>query len=345
VRVLTQRELNRALLARQLLLERRRLPVAAAVERVAGLQAQDARAPYLGLWTRLDGFDRDQLSRAIRRKRLVKGTLMRATLHLVSAADYERFYAALRPTLREYWRQWSRERKPVDGVDALTARATAFAAEPRSAAELREHLGGDDAWWRVRFHGPFLHAPTAGEWAFPRTPRYVAAGSWLTPTFGAGVEGTAHLARRYLGAFGPARMADLAAWSGLPVGSLRPAVELLQLRTFRDERGRELLDLPRAPLPDGATPAPARLLPPFDNLILSHADRTRVIADEHRRLVIRGGMVDPVFLVDGFVAGRWRLERGAVALAPFGRLPRAARRELAEEGERLEAFVAGRARA
>jgi hypothetical protein len=152
-----------------------------------------------------------------------------------------------------------------------------------------------------------------------------------------------HLLRRYLAAFGPATLADVAAWSGLPAKTLRTAVEAVRLRRLRDEHGRELLDVPDAPLPPADAAAPPRLLPPFDNLLLSHADRTRIVTDERRREIIRSGMVDAVFLVDGFVAGRWRPERGRVALEPFEPLSRASLAALRKEADALASWLAGSA--
>jgi len=339
-RILSRRELNRALLTRQLLLDRPRLPVARALERVAGLQAQDARAPYIGLWSRLDGFGRTELTRALRARRIVKATLMRGTLHLVSARDYGFFLPALLPTLRDFWRRYRSGLGQVSGVDELAARALTFAAEPRSATELRAFLGGDDPWFFVRMHAPFLHAPTGDDWAFRRSPSLVAAEAWLERPPDTEAGGVVHLLRRYLSAFGPASLPDAATWSGLPISALRTAADLLPLKQFRSESGHVLLDLRGAPLPPPETPAPVRLLPPFDNLVLSHADRTRVVSDEDRRTIIRGGIVDPIFLVDGFVAGRWRLERGKIALEPFRPLPAGAEDALREEAGRLEEFLA-----
>jgi Winged helix DNA-binding domain len=338
VRELTQRELNRALLARQLLLERRPARVVAAVERVAGLQAQDARAPYIGLWARLDGVTPLDLTRPLERRTLVKGTLMRGTLHIVTARDYAAFAPALRPMIRELWRGYLRNREVVGDVEKLAARAADFAAVPRTSAELRDLLG-EDGWWRVRRHTSFVHVPTGRPWAFARRPSLVVTDAWVRRPEGDEDAGVIRLARRYLAAFGPAGVDDVAAWSGLPVGRLRPALERMRLRRFRDERGRTLFDLPGAPLPDPETRAPPRLLPPFDNAILSHADRTRVISDEHRPRVIRSGMVYPVFLVDGCIAGRWRLERSRVVLDPFVRLSAAARRGLGDEADRLASFL------
>ena len=339
-RVLSQRELNRALLARQLLLERSELSATQALQRVAGLQAQERMPPFIGLWSRLRDFRAEELQAELLRRRAVKGTLLRGTLHIVTARDYLLLMPALLPMVQNLWSSYLRDRRPVGDVDDLAQRALAFAAEPRTNAELRTHLGGDDEWWRARRHAAFLHVPGDDRWGFPRLPRLVAAGAWLHRPFATADAGGTHLIRRYLGAFGPATVADVSAWSGLPVAQLRPAVETLPLRRFADERGRELFDVRNGPLPDPATPAPPRLLPAFDNLILSHRDRTRVIADEHRRTVITGGLVGPFFLVDGFVAGRWQLVDGRVELEPFERLGAATERALRHEADRLGAFAA-----
>jgi hypothetical protein len=312
--VLTLRDLNRALLARQLLLERSPIPVARAVERVAGLQAQWEPSPPIGLWTRIGDFP----PRAL--ESLVRATLMRGTIHLVTRRDYRLLRPAMVPALRRYPTRY----RPGEGddVEELAERALAFASEPRTRAEMVDLVGDEDVWLYVRFHAPFVRV---GE-------RYLSAAA---EPFAEPEEGLRHLVRRYLGAFGPATTADLAAWSGLQSRELRPALDSLRLRRFRDERGRELLDLPAGRLPPADTPAPPRLLPAFDNLVLSHADRTRVIADEHRRRMIRAGWVDPVFLLDGFVAGRWRLARGKLELDPFSKLTRRDEAALREEASRL----------
>lgn len=339
-RVLTQRELNRALLARQLLLERVRLPVGRALERVAGIQAQDVIPPFVGLWTRIAGFERGDLTRALERHTVVRATLMRGTIHIVTARDYASFAPATLPMVQRLYRSYLRDRQPVADVERLTAQALAYTKEPRTSAEMRDFLGGEDAWWRIRREALFVNAPGDEPWSFSRARRFVAASAWLDRPLADVEKGRDHLVRRYLAAFGPATTADLSAWSGLNAAELRPSLERLRLRRFRDERGRLLFDVPGAPLPDPRAPAQPRLLPLFDNSILSHADRTRVISDEHRRIVIRGGLVDSVFLVDGFVAGVWRLRKGSFELEPFDRLSRKAERELRREGAAVEEFVA-----
>jgi hypothetical protein len=235
---------------------------------------------------------------------------------------------------------------------ALQARATAFTAEPRGLGELRDHLGASDGlepdvvlWW-IRRRVAFAHAPSEVAWSFGRRPRLAHALAWLGaddwPVTTA--QALEHLVRRYLGAFGPATAADLSQWSGLAVGKLRPGIEAVDasgdLRRFSDERGRELLDLDGAPLPDPDTPAPPRLVPRFDNLVLSHADRSRILGDvPPSRIVTNNGIVHATILVDGFVAGIWQLEKGRVVLEPFGKLDAQTKRTLKDESERIEAFV------
>jgi hypothetical protein len=338
-RTLTLRDLNRATLARQLLLERRGLPVVQALERLAGLQAQWAPAPYVGLWTRLEGFRRELLERALLREQAVRAVLMRGTVHLVSRRDYGVFGSAvaLAPWIRP---------ESAQLADRVHDSLLEFGQEPRTRAEVLawlrdthgiEHDGGAGFWYALRTVGRLTHAPDSGSWKQPRETRYVLIEHEQVDPQPA----REHLVRRYLAAFGPATRADIAEWSGLRVGDFEPALEALEpLRRFRDERGRELLDLPRAPLPAADSRAPVRFLPRYDNLVLSHSDRTRVVADEHRRTVIHGGgMVEATFLVDGFVAGLWRAERGRLRIEPFAPLPRAWRREVEAEAARLETWL------
>ena len=338
VRTLTLRELNRATLARQLLLERRRIALVAAVERLAGLQAQWAPAPYVGLWTRVDGFRREALERSLVSRRIVRAVLMRGTIHLVSLADYGRFGVAvgLPPWLRA---------DAADLGDRLQTAIREFGSVPRTRAEVMEYLAlehgvdtrnAEAAWYALRTRSRLTHAPESGLWRQNGPTRYVAIDHPPADLATARTE----LVRRYLGAFGPATRADMAVWSGLRVRDFEPALETLEpLRRFRDEQGRELYDLPRAPLPDAFAPAPVRFLPRFDNLVLSHKDRTRVLPEDYRPAVIDGGWVRSTFLVDGMVAGAWEVEGGRVRIEPFAPLPRAARRDVEDEAARLEAWL------
>jgi hypothetical protein len=341
---LTLTDLNRTLLARQLLLSRRAMPLVRALEAVAGIQAQDPVAPLFGLLARLEGFASDELTRALRRRSVVRGTLMRGTVHLVSARDYLRLEPAVGPLIRGRHLQYLRGRPPMPDVAERTREALALAAEPVPTAELRSHFG-EDGWWRIRREGRFLYAPVEGpRGGFGRSALFVAADAWLRGApFAPADEALAHLVRRGLAGFGPMTLADLVAWSGLPAATLQPVVESLALVRRRDERDRELLDVPRRPIVRGDAAAPPRLLAPFDDAILSHADRTRVIDDDARRTVIRGGIVDAVVLVDGFVRGRWRLARAKrsaeLVVEAFAPIPRAHARALRAEAERTLAFA------
>jgi hypothetical protein len=342
-RVLTLRELNRTLLLRQLLLGRGRLPATRAIERLAGLQAQHPPAPYIALWARLEGFARVSLERALRRDAVIKATLMRATLHLVSGRDYPYFRAAVADAARTI-RTRGVEAPPAEAV----RRAAAVAREqPRTRRELYEVLGYSERvdplvdprplrqlhWLLSAAH--LEQTPETALWE----PARVAKFRTLDMELPAPDEARTYVIRRYLGAFGPASRADLASWSGVALRDLDPALERMRLRTFRDEGGRVLLDLPRAPLANGDEAAPPRLLAPFDEIVLAHKNRARIIGDEHRPRVISGSDVASTFTVDGFVAGTWRSEGGRVQLEPFGRLPRTARRELEDEGRRLAEWL------
>jgi hypothetical protein len=283
---------------------------------------------------------------------------MRVTLHAVSAADYARLLPALRPMHHGLRRRGSGR---IDDrvVQSLGRSALAFAAEPRANPALRAHVDAeasrlgvdlDEAWWWVRLRHDFVHVPTTKPWSFSRRPSLASATAWLSGlAFASEPRAMEHLVRRYLGAFGPATMADAAAWSGLTVARLRPAFSVIDeagdLWRARDEQGRTLLDLMDAPRPGPDVDAPPRLLPMWDSLLLAYADRTRVIDDATRSVVIgRNGDTLPTFLVDGRVAGLWWAvaepgTRCRIELEPFGRLPVRTQRALAAEAERLAAFL------
>jgi DNA glycosylase AlkZ-like len=293
-RVLTLRELNRALLARQLLLKRARLPVARAIERVGALQAQWSPAPYVALWTRLEGFQVPQLERALARKSVVKATLMRSTLHLVSSADYPVFAAAI--------------------------------AGARRA--MVERLG-------------LVHLPPSGTYSFYRGARFTTYEDWIGAAPKVPREPMRHLLRRYLAAFGPATIDDMASWIGVRTPAIRAVLDEAP-RTFRDEAGRLLYDVSRAPRPAEDTPAPVRLLPKWDSSLLAYSppERARILPERYRRRVIApNGDVAQTILVDGFVAGTWKVEKKRLRVEPFARLAKSVRDELAAEEERLLAFL------
>ena len=351
-RILTLRELNRVTLSRQLLLERAAIPVPAAIERLVGMQAQLPVAPYVGLWTRLMGFRRDHLARPIEDHTVVKATTMRATLHLLTEEDYLRFRATLQPMLTYAGRSIAKRRggNTID-VPALLALAREYIAEqPRTfeeiSAMLAERLPDHDIGalrYTVRTHLPLVQTPTEARWSYPGNPQFALAEAWLGRPIAA-EEDLRGLVYRYLAAFGPATVQDVQTWSGFP--KLKEAIGEFKatLVVYRDERGRELLDLPAAPLPDPDTPAPVRFLPEYDNLLLSHQNRTRVIPEKyHAHVFLAGLRVAATILVAGFVAGAWKIEKAkgvaALVITPFEPLAQATCDALAEEGERLVRFV------
>jgi len=338
--VLTLRELNRSTLARQLLLERKRLSPTAVIERLVGMQAQWPSAPYVGIWTRTTSFRREALERKLTSADVVKATVMRQTLHLVTRRDYALLRAALSETNFPW--QTSEAKRLAPLVRALAAAGPVTTSEALAHLEHEHGLTGiraRRAWRAARVRAHLLHHHETALLHGSPGGRFVALDE---PEAHDPTEARAEILRRYLAAFGPASRRDIAAWSMMHVPELARALERLEpLRRFRDEHGRELLDVPRAPLPDAGTPAPVRFLPKWDNVLLAFADRTRVLPEQYRKTVIRmNGDVAQTFLIDGFVAGIWRVENGHVALEPFARLSRSAQRELREEAGRLEAFLA-----
>jgi hypothetical protein len=342
-RVLTLKELNRATLARQLLLERRRMGVLPAIERLAGLQAQWPPSPYIGLWSRLQGFKRDALERAVRAGQVVKPTVMRGTLHLITSRDYPLFWWALTdmPTwydathLAHAESSLARMRSVAEQAPLTHADAIALLV-----ADGHEEVEARRIFHALRRRAHLLHTRESALWNGRPSAVFHPHDE---PEPMDVLAARAALVRRYLLAFGPSSRADIADWSGLRVADFAPALDALEpLRRFRDERGRELLDIPRAPLPSADTPAPVRFLPKWDNTLLAHADRTRVLPEELRKIVIgKNGDVTQTFLVDGIVAGSWSYDKKRkVAIEPFAPLPRAARRDVEDEAARLEAWLA-----
>jgi hypothetical protein len=341
-RVLTERDLNRALLARQLLLKRGGGSLPQTLERVAGLQAQYAPSMYIGLAARLEGFERDQLTRALERRSVVQGTLLRTTVHLVSARDYWPFALAVRRRRRESWLRSHRD-APSSATRAASAKRlrARLRGGPMRRSEIQELLSSDSSWTNgVGLWLDLVRVPPSGTWEQRRADLYAAAEGWLGPADTTAEAGVELLVRRYLAGFGPARPTDVADWAGLPVGEISSALDRIRLRRFRDEDGQELVDLPRAPLPDPETPAPVRLLPVWDATLLVHARRTGILPERFRTRVFNPRTPHSVhtFLVDGAVAGTWSFEGGRLRLEPFGRLDPATRRELNAEGERIAAL-------
>jgi hypothetical protein len=355
--VLTVKELNRATLARQMLLAREKTTALKAVERLVGMQAQLARPPYIGLWSRVAGFKAEDLSRLVHARKAVRGTLMRATLHLVSARDYRWLRPVLQPMLSGELSRVVRRRMAGLELERVLASARAFLEErPRTFDEVRAVLR--EGWpkaddrilgYAVRTHLPLIQVPaTETRWGWPGASAFAVAESWLGSALPA-AGGLDELVLRYLAGFGPATPSDAETWSGL--GRLRGTFEALRpkLRVFHDEKGRELYDLPKAPRPPQTHKAPLRFLPDYDNLLLGHADRTRIIPAAHKpRLATANLRVLATYLVDGFVAGAWRIERSrsaaALLLEPFEPPGRKARAELIDEGKALLRFVEADAR-
>jgi hypothetical protein len=341
--VLTQRELNRALLARQGLLERATVPLPEALERFGGIQAQYAPSMYVGLWSRLAGFERSALTAALERRTVVQATLMRSTIHLVSAADFWPLAVAVRAVRRERWLRAVPD-APSRAAMAGAARTLRRALERSGTlrrTEIEELLGkqraqGAGLWIDL------VRVPPAGTWERRRADVYGLAADWLGPADVTPRAATELLVRRYLKAFGPASANDVASFTGIKVGALRPALAGLELERFRAADGTVLLDVPGGPMPDPGTPAPPAFLPTWDATLLVHARRTGVLPEEHRPKLfgVKTPASFPSFLVDGAVAGTWRYANGRIELAPFGRLAAAERRALEQEAERLAAFHA-----
>ena len=338
-RVLTLRELNRATLARQLLLDRKRLSAKTVIERLVGMQAQWPSAPYVGIWTRTTGFRRASLERELVRGSVVKALVMRQTLHLVTRRDYAVLRAALSETVLRVSDQAKllapSMRALADGGPVATATALEYLEREHGLTRVTARR----AWRAARVSGHFAHHHETALWRGQPEAVFVALDEPEQQHDPA--EARAEMLRRYLAAFGPSTRRDIVAWSRMQVPEIQRALNGLVLRRFRDEHGRELLDVPRGLLPSPETPAPVRFLPKWDNLLLAFADRTRVLPEEYRKRVIgANGDVAQTFLVDGFVAGTWRVEDGRIVPEPFERLPGSAQRGLAQEAERLEAFVA-----
>jgi hypothetical protein len=349
--ILDRRTLNRALLARQLLLHRHRMSVLDAVGHLIGLQAQAPTPPYFGLWTRLAGFDPAELSRLLVERQVVRATLMRATIHLVAAPDCLPLHALLQPVFDRAivsnperspaLAGIDRDKLAAAGRELLTEQPLTSKALGARLAERWPDRDGRALAYGVQCLVPVVQVPPRGVWGAGGQATWASAESWLGQA--RTTLSPAELVRRYLAAFGPAAVADIQHWCGLT--GLGEVVEELPLRTFRDEQGRQLYDVPEATLPDPDTPAPARFVAPFDNLLLSHADRTRVISDEHRRRVFTvNGIIKGTVLVDGFVAGTWRLDQSRSAatltIEPFARLSTRDRGALEVEAAALLDFAA-----
>ena len=350
---LSLRAINRATLARQHLLARTTTPAVDMVEHLVGMQAQAPFPPYTGLWTRLADFQPGTLADALVDRQVVRIALMRGTVHLVSAADACFLRPLIQPLLDRDLRTNTQHARHLTDLDlpkfADTARHV-LAGQPLTAKELGAALAQQ---WPDREPGALAHAargllplvqvPPRAVWGRSGLTKYHTAEHWLNRELDKSPD-PKRMAQRYLAAFGPASVADLQTWSGLT--RLREVTDTLDLRTVTTEDGRELLDLPDAPRPDEDTPAPVRFLPEFDNILLSYADRTRVLTEEHRKRLfgVKNGVFPGTFLVDGFVRGGWRITKqrksAVLTITPWARTTKKDLAALTEEGTRLLDFHA-----
>ncbi len=348
--VLTRRELNRATLSRQLLLERADLDALQAIEKLVGLQAQINNPPYIGLWTRQQNFQREELNNLMEQRRVIRTAFIRSTLHLINANDYLQFRLALQPALVRALQAFFGPRAKNLDNEKLIATAKAFLTEqPRTMVELKAKLlevepGRDPEAlaYLVRTFLPLVQTPPGGFWGVGGSPAYALGDVWLGGSLAA--EDLRTLFFRYLAAFGPASIKDFQVWSGLIKMNTELEQFKAELKIYKDEQGGELYDLPDTALPSPDVTAPVRFLPEYDNLILSHADRSRFVPDAYRKLIfLSAGRVRSTFLVDGFTAGTWKVEKtgksATLLLEPFEPIPASVLPALLEEGELLLRFI------
>ena len=340
-RVLSERALNRALLARQLLLERATLSIEDAVEQVGGLQTQYAPSGYVGLWSRLAEFRRGALTEALEDRTVIQATLMRTTIHMVSRREFWRYAAGVRHARRAWaLRTPGQAADEAEMIEAAARLRAALADGPRTVKELGAlgagFVGSLGLWVDL------VRVPPSGTWDRRRADRLGLAEDWVGPDDATEAEGLEHLVRAYLRAFGPAAWRDIASWAGISVGEAQQGGGGLGLVRYRDEKGKELVDLPAAPLPDPEVAAPVRFLPHWEASLLVHARRTGILPEEYRPRVFstRNPFSVGTYLVDGRVAGAWSLRDGRVVLDPYEKLGVRDGRAVEDEREALEAFHA-----
>lgn len=342
-RTLTSRELNRALLSRQLLLRRSSFGVAQALERIGGIQAQYAPSMYVGLWSRIAGLERANVTRALKRGAAVQATLMRATIHLVARGDYWPFEEAVHGARRAVYQRATPD-APSDAAMAHAVRLLdqRLSAGPARRAELEQLLGKPVAR-AIGMWVSLVRLPPSGTWERRRADLYGTADAWIGSSESSEDAGTARLVRSYLRGFGPAARGEIANYAGLGLARIDAALASLEpLRRFRAEDGELLYDVPRAALPAAETPAPVRFLPTWDATLLVHARRTGILPEEYRGLVFTTKRPQSVgtFLVDGAVAGAWRPDGERIALEPFEEIAAGPWREVEREAEALARFYA-----
>jgi hypothetical protein len=337
-RTLSRRQLNRALLARQGLLERREAPIPEMLDAMGALQAQYAPSMYIGLWSRIASFERDALTEALKARSVIQATLMRSTIHLCSRADY---WPLLEPIREARRASWVRARKDITPERMAAAGETLRAQLHHGPLKRKaiDELVGKDLAPGVGLWVDMVRVPPSGTWERRRADLYGLAEAWLPKPDVDPDAALDRLVTRYLTGFGPAAKAEIANWAGLPPAGVEPALRRLPLKRFTADDGTELLDLENGPLPDADTPAPIRFLPTFDAVLLAHARRALILPEEHRPKVFHTKMPQSIgtFLVDGQVAGTWRADG---TISPFGDLTKRERKALDAEGRRLFAFCA-----
>ncbi|HEY0814937.1 MAG TPA: winged helix DNA-binding domain-containing protein [Pseudonocardia sp.] len=344
--VLTWPQLNRAVLGRQLLLQRAELTAVEAVERLGGLQTQYSPSAYVGLWSRLTGFRRAELTDALLNAQVVQAWVMRCTIHMVAARDYRPLNEAVRIPRRRWWLRSRRGVTEAEMAAAAAATGRRLADGPRKQADLVAGLVADGfaagVFPGVQLWLDLVRVPPAGTWNSPRAHVYGLAEQWVPPQPPTDLAAAEELlVTRYLTGFGPATPSDVSRYAGWTVTETKAVLRRLELCTLHDPDGAQLVDLPGAPRPEGDTPAPVRFLSTFDALLLlGHAKRARIVPADHREKVFSSSMPQsiPTFLVAGQVAGTWRYVDDHVTPTPFTPLPRATRREVEAEAERLTAF-------
>ena len=308
------------------------------IERLVGMQAQWPQSPYIGIWTRTTDFARADLERELVAGKVLKANLMRMTLHLVTRRDYGLMRAMLSES--KHMEAWPNSQLVAAGVRELASRGPISNADAVDLVEREYGVGWEAriAWRGARQRAHILHHHETALWNGRPEGRFVAVDE---PEEADPVVARAEILRRFIAAFGPVSTRDIDQWAMMQMPQIKPALDLIEpLRRFRDERGRALLDVPDGLLPDADTPAPVRFLPKWDNVLLAYADRTRILPEPYRRVVIKGnGDVAATFLVDGFVAGTWRVEKRRVITTPFEALTESQQRDVDEEGARLQAFL------
>lgn len=344
-RVLGTRHLNRALLARQLLLERSPLSIESAIEQVGGLQTQYAPSGYVGLWTRLASFQRDDLTRALEDRTVIQATLLRTTIHMVSRREFWRYALGIRQARRTWALRIPGRGDETEAVASADRLRDALRDGPRTVKELAGlgagFLGNAGLWVDL------VRVPPSGTWEHRRADRLGLAEAWVGPEDATEEEGLAHIVQAYLRAFGPAPWKDIASWAGISGADARRGGADLELVRYRDEDGRELLDLPSAPLPDPDTPAPVRFLPHWEATLLVHARRTGILPEAHRPRVFttKNPFSVGTVLVDGRVVAAWSLRDERVELEPYESIGARDRDDIERERVALEAFHHERGRA